>query len=86
MSPRVDTKKRKGPKINVKSMLANEPDKSQASQSKFAEKKYMYEVFFNDNMADVSDKVKDLLEQYRKTKADLSKEYKDMEDDKKTTT
>ena len=42
----------------------------------------MYEVFFNDNMADVSDKVKDLLEQYRKTKDALSKEYKDMEDDK----
>ena len=28
VSPRVDTKKRKGPKINVKSMMDNELDKS----------------------------------------------------------
>ena len=39
----------------------------------------MYEIFFNDNMADVSDKVKDLMQEYRNIKSKLAQEYDDME-------
>ena len=36
---------------------------------------YAYESFFNDNLADVSDKVKDLILQYKVIKKDLKIEY-----------